>query len=80
MPARRTAAALAIAAAPVLALSACADTIEDPAGVRPGYNYEPQLGVPMPSPDPDDPDRASNAPAQDWSGIEGPRNPPLPAQ
>lgn len=65
---------LALAAAG-LGLAACQPY---DAQVRPGYNYEPQLGVPLPSPDPDDPDRASNAPAQDWDGIEGPRREIIP--
>lgn len=60
-----------LAAAAVLPLLAACQPYD--AQVRPGYNFEPQLGVPQPTGDPDDPDRASNAPAQDWSGIEGPR-------
>lgn len=60
-----------LAATAALPLLAACQPYDAP--VRPGYNFEPQLGVPQPSGDPDDPDRASNAPAQDWSGIEGPR-------
>lgn len=68
---------LAAAAAILSGLAACQPY---DAEVRPGYNYEPQLGVPLPSGDPDDPDLTSEAPAQDWEGIEGPRRELAPLQ
>lgn len=68
-----------IPAAAAVSLAACADTVSDDYGARPGENFEPEMGVVAPTPVPDDPDLLNDPGTQTKSGPYQSEKPlPLP--